>query len=625
LQIIGDGNNVCIESSAHSERLGSTICLRGDGSYLDLENISIKNKKIANSAGSGIHGVYVAERGVTLSMKHCRVSSRQASCVAAEGAKIEMSKCEMSGLGSGILAVSCSCVEATNCYISGCKDMGVEIRTNSTCRLFECTISRCERQGFCMWTGGKSAELELCTIEKCGRLYQTGSVQVDSGRATLRKCRIVNNNGDGIVVETTPRDLTPHIFCDCCIISNNKQNGMQIFGGNIHLNECRIHNNIMYGIVCDKNENKDIPLGRVKLAHNVFSGCSQPVWLKMENKSCFDNNVRIKHNKVGRGEHFVASFYASDKRPFSEKDGKIVQGGTAGAVRQIRRPVVSAQHSRPKNEDFAFTAFDLSSAIALQEQVLANTVDSIDLLGKQKYITGARDAGLKIMTKESEMTEDLLKKCSVKDLSKTIGERANGRILYGTLCTEPCKIGIALFTVLADDINNNCGVPLYIYQEIPGVDLLHYRECFPKGMRIGIKEPYLKRLDDGLFGVRINKAEDIVYKSPKCNLSKCSRVYLCPNDEECEQFRKQLSCLNEKIKEAIQTYYHTDSPKYTNEEYDRMLECKEFLTWKQSLCTVREEKFASKRCPRCKSVWYCNKVCRKKDKKYHKSNCVGKK
>jgi hypothetical protein len=43
-----------------------------------------------------------------------------------------------------------------------------------------------------------------------------------------------------------------------------------------------------------------------------------------------------------------------------------------------------------------------------------------------------------------------------------------------------------------------------------------WRECFPKGITIGIKEPFLKRFADATVGIRVDDPSDIVYVTPIC-------------------------------------------------------------------------------------------------------------
>ena len=50
----------------------------------------------------------------------------------------------------------------------------------------------------------------------------------------------------------------------------------------------------------------------------------------------------------------------------------------------------------------------------------------------------------------------------------------------------------------------------------PVADLDRWRECFPKGLRVGIREPYLKRRADAAFGIRVDDPADLIVRTPVC-------------------------------------------------------------------------------------------------------------
>ena len=69
-------------------------------------------------------------------------------------------------------------------------------------------------------------------------------------------------------------------------------------------------------------------------------------------------------------------------------------------------------------------------------------------------------------------------------------------------------------SVLADD--HGAGVRIAFYN-LAGVGSSKWRMCFPKGLRIGLKEPFLKRygLDAGV-GIRVDHPSDVVLVSKVC-------------------------------------------------------------------------------------------------------------
>ena len=46
---------------------------------------------------------------------------------------------------------------------------------------------------------------------------------------------------------------------------------------------------------------------------------------------------------------------------------------------------------------------------------------------------------------------------------------------------------------------------------VPAISSPRWREFFPKGLRLGIKEPFLKRFADGTIGVRVDNTKDVIY------------------------------------------------------------------------------------------------------------------
>jgi hypothetical protein len=97
-------------------------------------------------------------------------------------------------------------------------------------------------------------------------------------------------------------------------------------------------------------------------------------------------------------------------------------------------------------------------------------------------------------------------------------------------------------------------VKLALYN-VRGVDSPHWSECFPKGLQLGIKEPFLKQSADGAITVRVDHAADLVYVTPVCSdcakatilkkLCAPCRAQFCTN--ACEVWhRKKKKCLGKK-------------------------------------------------------------------------------
>jgi hypothetical protein len=80
-------------------------------------------------------------------------------------------------------------------------------------------------------------------------------------------------------------------------------------------------------------------------------------------------------------------------------------------------------------------------------------------------------------------------------------------VLYGTLCTRPLRV-LSLMTILEDDNGDAVMIALY---NVPATWSSRWREFFPEGLRLGIKEPFLKRFADGTIGVRVDDPKDVIY------------------------------------------------------------------------------------------------------------------
>ena len=149
-----------------------------------------------------------------------------------------------------------------------------------------------------------------------------------------------------------------------------------------------------------------------------------------------------------------------------------------------------------------------------------------------------------------------LSECGILQLVPSIGRRATGRILYGVLCTQPCRMK-SVMTVLADEHGEAVFIAFY---NVGATETDAWSRIFPKGLRIGIKEPFLKRFADASIGIRVQNPDDIVYISRVCAWPKC-RV---------AQVGDEIALL---------------------------------------------------RCSKCKSSWYCSRACQGQDWGRHKLEC----
>jgi hypothetical protein len=71
----------------------------------------------------------------------------------------------------------------------------------------------------------------------------------------------------------------------------------------------------------------------------------------------------------------------------------------------------------------------------------------------------------------------------------------------------------SMMTILEDRRGEAVKIALY---NVLGLQSDHWRECFPKGITIGIIEPFLKQFAEATVGIRVDDPLDIVYFTPIC-------------------------------------------------------------------------------------------------------------
>jgi hypothetical protein len=109
--------------------------------------------------------------------------------------------------------------------------------------------------------------------------------------------------------------------------------------------------------------------------------------------------------------------------------------------------------------------------------------------------------------------------CNISDLSTHLGKRASGLLLVGDLVVGALQ-KVSIMTVLADDTGHAVRLALYITPNTTG--WFKSIEAFPKGLRIAIKEPHLKRRADGTIGIRADHPTDVII----CCAGKCGKMDL---------------------------------------------------------------------------------------------------
>ena len=99
-------------------------------------------------------------------------------------------------------------------------------------------------------------------------------------------------------------------------------------------------------------------------------------------------------------------------------------------------------------------------------------------------------------------------------------------------------------TVIEDEHGSACQLALY---NLKCIETEGWRKCFPEGMRLGIKEPYLKRYANGGCGIRVDFPSDLQYVTRVCTwigcgmaeptpgaFKKCQRCPACYCSRSCQ-------------------------------------------------------------------------------------------
>ncbi|KAH9302110.1 hypothetical protein KI387_013693, partial [Taxus chinensis] len=101
-----------------------------------------------------------------------------------------------------------------------------------------------------------------------------------------------------------------------------------------------------------------------------------------------------------------------------------------------------------------------------------------------------------------------LRPIRAKDLG--IGKRHHGRVLFGTLCADAHKI-VDIMTVLEDEYGDGVRLAVCNPSLSMPISTQEVRRMYPKGAKVAVKEPYLKRAQDGMLMLRVNNPEHVEF------------------------------------------------------------------------------------------------------------------
>ncbi len=123
---------------------------------------------------------------------------------------------------------------------------------------------------------------------------------VSSDKVALRRCSIVDNPGDGIVVQD--QNGAAHLELNSCKVHDNDGMGLVMFGGSAHLVDNRFQENAKSTVGINQNRDNRLPFREIQFARKFFcSGGEIPILVSfppsMEKEVLklvtFDNNSNI--------------------------------------------------------------------------------------------------------------------------------------------------------------------------------------------------------------------------------------------------------------------------------------------------------------------------------------------
>jgi tetratricopeptide (TPR) repeat protein len=507
VQIIGAGD---VKVSHHpGGRSASIICVCSSSAHVSLHSLKL------NASARGASAAFDQE------MQPMHVSSSSAHCVAVLGggscdiqqcalvsitgascytdgpeSTVQLSKCEFLGVGGGLIATHEGFVEANRCHFTRSRNLFVEVRKKGRGCLENCTFLDAESQAVMVYNGGAEVKMMDCIVKGCGDIRSKSAVMVCTGKLTLLRCNIENNRGDGVVMQA--EDKTSELVVTSCVVCGNGGQGIVAYGGQkMVLSENRIQENARAGISCAGEAGTGLPLRSAHLARNVLVGNGNRFSIMLTGKPkdlarrfMIEGNdvdgccVLIPEPSVKMVKHILGGTdvrsLTGNARFVDTFTGQLLPNNSpwsSGSQRRMQHSMVAnrVQHCPVATNDIAAVHFQKRTLIDAQERAVESG-DDRRALNKDPQYAMQDSPGLPPDNARSVNTRRL-SECRISELAASAGSYATGRVLYGTICTEPVRYK-SLMTVLEDDFGAAVLIALY---NVPQVEWNHWRECFPKG------------------------------------------------------------------------------------------------------------------------------------------------
>jgi tetratricopeptide (TPR) repeat protein len=509
----------------------SIFVIEGRKTEVWFENLCLGNSR-------NLHCVF-ARNGAKCHLLTCEFRARDASvCICGDMTSAVMHTCTVrAGSGSGIMAREGAHVSATHCAFLRTRGASIEARSRSSIEMKHSSVTGSLAYGASLYDGGSRLHLEDCAISNCGRNCDLSAVLVRGGEAVMRRCNIFRNRGDAIVLQG---DGQAKIQMRDCHVHTNERSGVCIYQGSGRIENCQIMGNAMQGLVIievlhgrrvhvirnqvqDNGSMIDIMLAGRQTASKVtfdMNRSSDVIWVAADNVE-----IVAHHTVPGDFETFKLSPHTGAK----------IYDGEISGMQSFLESMVSSHRAQYSSEiehdpqDITFMNFNRDRLVAGHQvawkaakkhdtEVRGSKGSSMVTLhmdfGSSTYQTSANEA---IRQASTTPLKDL-QRCRITDLVHHLGRRTPGRVLFGTLVTNPIKM-VGAGTIFVDDSGDAVRLALY---DMPSC--VSWYECvstFPRGLRLCLKEPYLKRSADGGVGIRVGHADDVCIC---CALQSCTNV-----------------------------------------------------------------------------------------------------
>ena len=533
-----------------------------DGATLRLEHCS---------AVSSAAALFANGEGASLHLHDCTVPhGADAGCLVCNHAHLIVQDSTFSQLKHIAIEVreEATC-ELQRCTFTGCKSQAIlQHRGGRQCSLDACTISA---SGSHSRTGALFITRGLALLSKCRIEENHGDgvvIEASEGtprpRLEMRSCVVRSNAQNGVVIYggsalVEDSRLQENAMTGLSALSHNgNYNGNYVSIGAVELRRNTLIGNggtdmmlpsawlDFEKVILDSNHSRPawwIDLNDAQLReldHNIMAlgpeAMASSLGPKLFMRDAF-TGLEMRFGESASASQCVADSGGEQAgrqlgKKASKKEAKAAREAAAAAqVAEMAREAATAEAQRrtmqlPASEGMQFAYFDKQTLMEEQQRAIDQhaAMPEVPRMADITKGVGCPETPSRVATPE-------LRPCTIADLADSLGRRASGRILWCELCTGPIRQK-SLMTVITD-LDGGLGGATHIpggrsalacklaLYHLPCIETDGWRRCFPLGMRIGIKEPFVKRYAHGGCGIRVDFASDLVYLTRVCSWFGC--------------------------------------------------------------------------------------------------------